>query len=1217
MSQINRIQEELRQIEGGRFQTLANQYLYRKYSLSNCVEYGSQPGTDKTTRGVPDMYSMENGHYFFAAYTASTSNIRKKLLDDVHDCLDENKTKINPLLIDQIVLCHTTPRLSPSIAAEVSAVDSRIIIIGPETIASDLDGKYPALAYSILGVPLGKGSFIGPNRFIERNSHGHFTTDLSKPLVHRDSELSAITESIAHNKAVMIQGQSGSGKTKIALEACRLFSEEYHWDFLVLDSRYSANLDEDIELILSGSENIIILIDDANDNLSLEHLLGICSENDKLKIVFTCRKMYRRELSARISDFLKYKEIELEPLTKEKIETILEDEYAIKNWALRKRVAAIAKGNLRLAIMAAGSIVDGDFEAIREPYDLLKVYMNSALKGFSSRENLLAEILALYDYCDLVEGDPCYDSLLSSGYDDTEIRDLVLKLNEQEIATTLSSTDGVLAMRTEEQNLRDFLICRHFAKEQHGSFANFILHTAGTSKPLYLNAAKSMAEVCGSESVNEYIRKECEKAWNELKKRDSGAADLFIIAFHQFLPVQALAFVSDRIEEAMGTDVSEKILDGNSTSDDSVPLKICISLMNSDKYSQTALELFVKCIEKGTEQPSQYKWACGPSGAFSYNSNCAKFNMENRKLDTLVNRYRETRSRNVAACLIALTDTLFSSRAERIQQNDLSISINALTYNFTPELAELHAHCFRSLSALIGTEFEERVKSTFRQHFSFYGEEPETHFAENMYSILSRIEYLFSVFIDDDSTSDLSCSLSINQIYKACAQKPPLNLNQFSQGTFDALALENAESFAEKKPRLSPRNLPLDRLTGALDKLAEDSKISNKQYEASQAIGKVLLEIAKEAPGDALDIIVHYVSSSSVAFVPHEALDVLAAAIGRKTLKSELSRAISMNDCPGLFDYLDLLAVKNSPDEQELAEILARLEDGRPHLRLEDLESAELVHPGFILNYATKLSECIRDTDMVWRFFGICKDERCASSLGAYFKSNPLPAVKLYFLALKGFPHFDYNFAFLRCLLHLDGSMTDYFIRYVSNLDYDLKYDLLQRVSSFWIDKDEQTWNLLKACIDKALSDPLGRFEFTALFPIHNEVALTDDTFWYRLEQLIIENITNAENLFEISCALSACSDEVRAKVITLILTLDTSGVSINQLELRRSSMSGSPESGFIPAKQREIEVINTVLDRLPADSSYLKHKKWLENVKASIEADIENEKWELFHGRR
>lgn len=163
MSQINQIQEELRQIEGGRFQTLANQYLYRRYSLNNIIELGSQCGTDKTTTGVPDMYSVgENGHYLFAAYTTSKSDIRNKLLNDAKDCLDRSKTGINPQLIDRIILYHTYFRLSPLVLEEVRAIDPRIEIIGPETIASDLDGKYPALAHTVLGVPLGKGSFIAP-----------------------------------------------------------------------------------------------------------------------------------------------------------------------------------------------------------------------------------------------------------------------------------------------------------------------------------------------------------------------------------------------------------------------------------------------------------------------------------------------------------------------------------------------------------------------------------------------------------------------------------------------------------------------------------------------------------------------------------------------------------------------------------------------------------------------------------------------------------------------------------------------------------------------------------------------------------------------------------------------------------------------------------------------------------------------------------------------
>lgn len=1218
MSQINQIQEELRQIEGGRFQTLANQYLYRRYSLNNIIELGSQCGTDKTTTGVPDMYSVEeNGHYLFAAYTTSKSDIRDKLLNDAKDCLDKSKTGIDPQLIDRIVLCHTTPRLSPSIAAEVYAVDPRVEIIGPETIASDLDGKYPALAHAVLGVPLGKGSFISPDRFIERNSNARFRTDLSKPLVHRESELADLIESIEQNRAVVIQGRSGSGKTKIALDACLSFSEKHRWDFLILDSRYSANLDEDIELILSESENVIILADDANGNLSLEHLLGVCSENGKLKIVFTCRKMYWSELAARINACLRYKEIELAPLAAENIDTILETEYGIKNRALRGRIAAIAKGNLRIAIMAATSIADGDFEAIREPYDLLKIYMDSALASYSIREKRIAEILAIYDYCDLVKDDPCYDELLRSGYDSAEIRDFASKLNDWEIVTTLTSADGVLAIRMEEQNLRDFLICRHFAKERNGSFADFILHTAGMPNPPYLKAAKSMAEVCGSESVNEYIRKECEKVWDGLKSRNARIADQFITAFHQFLPMQALAFASDRIEKSTSADVSEEILGTNSTSDGSVPLHISVSLMNSSEYSQIALELFVECIEKGTEQASQYKWACGSDGAFAYDFDSTGFDLEHNKLDALVQKYQQSHSRNVAACLIVLTSSYLSSRAQHVRQNGLTYTFNTLTYNFTSKLAELHAHCFRALSVLTETEFGKRVKSAFRQHFSFYGKEPEAEHAENMHSVLSRIEELLPKYISEDSTIDLSCSLSINQIYETCAQNPPLSLEGFCQSTFDTLGLENSESPAGKEPRVSAEDLPLERLTEALGKLAEDYEISGKKWESGSAIGKALLEIAKRTPGAASIIIARHIASSpSTIPVPYEALDYLAEAIGRKVLRNELGAVVDASDHPALFDHLDLLAIKNGADKQELDEILARLDDGRTHLRLEDLEIVEPKHPGYILKYASRFSEHAHN-DEVWRFFGNCGDEKRVSALGSYFESNPSPAVNLYYLALEGYPHFDYDLAFLRCLLRLENSMVDRFLEYASNLDYHQRHDLLRRVSSFWTDQDDHAWNLLKTLIDEALSEPLGRFEIAALFPVRDANALSSDIFWNRLEYLVRERIADANSLYRISWALSDCNDEARVRAITLILTLDKDGISINHLELRRSSMSGSPGKGFIPAELKEIEAIDSIAAQLPAGVAYLKHREWLSKARSSIESDIENEKWRLFHGRQ
>lgn len=283
---------------------------------------------------------------------------------------------------------------------------------------------------------------------------------------------------------------------------------------------------------------------------------------------------------------------------------------------------------------------------------------------------------------------------------------------------------------------------------------------------------------------------------------------------------------------------------------------------------------------------------------------------------------------------------------------------------------------------------------------------------------------------------------------------------------------------------------------------------------------------------------------------------------------------------------------------------------------MEDLEIVEPKHPGYILKYASRFSERTHN-DGVWRFFGNCGDEKRVSALDSYFGSNPLPAINLYFLALEGRPSFDYNLAFLRCLLRLDSSMIDRFLEYAASLDYRQRHDLLRRISSFWTVQDNRAWNLLKALIDEVLSEPLGRFEIAALFPVRDANALSSDIFWERLEYIIRERIADANSLDRISWALSDCNDEARVRAITLILSLDKDGISINDLDLRRSSMSGSPEKGFIPAKLKEIEAIESIAAQLLAGVEYLKHREWLLKVRSSIERDIEDEKWRLFHGRQ
>lgn len=56
MSRLNRIQSEIKQHEGGKFQKLCDSYLYIKRNWDNIRPFGSMLGADKTIIGIPDTY---------------------------------------------------------------------------------------------------------------------------------------------------------------------------------------------------------------------------------------------------------------------------------------------------------------------------------------------------------------------------------------------------------------------------------------------------------------------------------------------------------------------------------------------------------------------------------------------------------------------------------------------------------------------------------------------------------------------------------------------------------------------------------------------------------------------------------------------------------------------------------------------------------------------------------------------------------------------------------------------------------------------------------------------------------------------------------------------------------------------------------------------------------------------------------------------------------
>ena len=111
MSWINKIENAIKELEGGRFQNLGDAYLRKKYHFQNLVSLGSQEGTDKTTKGIPDSYAEENGKYIYIMYGTHKS-VLPKLREDIRLVKEKiYKDNIKEAKIGRIICCHTSSNI--------------------------------------------------------------------------------------------------------------------------------------------------------------------------------------------------------------------------------------------------------------------------------------------------------------------------------------------------------------------------------------------------------------------------------------------------------------------------------------------------------------------------------------------------------------------------------------------------------------------------------------------------------------------------------------------------------------------------------------------------------------------------------------------------------------------------------------------------------------------------------------------------------------------------------------------------------------------------------------------------------------------------------------------------------------------------------------------------------------------------------------------------
>lgn len=181
MSRINEIQNAILSLDGGSFQKLFDDYLFRKHSLSNIHPLGSQTGTNKTTKGTPDSFvEHEDGRFTLIMYGSVRDDPFNKLKKDILSCFDRDKLDLEKEKIKKIICAYASTNISPGQLTDLKNLieGTEIQMIGLGTISHDLLANFPTIANDHLSLPIDTGQFLYPRDFkIKYDKNG-----LSAPL---------------------------------------------------------------------------------------------------------------------------------------------------------------------------------------------------------------------------------------------------------------------------------------------------------------------------------------------------------------------------------------------------------------------------------------------------------------------------------------------------------------------------------------------------------------------------------------------------------------------------------------------------------------------------------------------------------------------------------------------------------------------------------------------------------------------------------------------------------------------------------------------------------------------------------------------------------------------------------------------------------------------------------------------------------------------------
>lgn len=754
MTKLNRIQSEIKQLEGGRFQNLCDRYLYLKKNMTNITALGSMDGTDKTTKGIPDTYFIdeESKKYILVMY-GTHQDFVSKVQKDIEDAIQ--KSNLDKEDIQEIICCHTSSNLPVAKDKELRELvhPIQLTFYGIDTLSHELlKIQYQGIAKEFLDISESTEQVWNAEQFVAIHDKSKTnaplniqfvseTQDASKQLTEELPLLNILIDDLNDHQIILLSGMPGVGKTRIAIELFHHLPTDCN---TICVKSNSMPVYQDIKDALDDQRLNYLFLDDANNITNFDaiiNLLKLEKYEQRLKIIITVRDYAASKIVDQTSAF-KTKHHVMSPMSDENIEMLIKSMHTFSPSEFRK-IRDLSQNNPRIAVIAA--IMIKNKESFEDGSEVMDRYYKKIIEENSLTNNEIISlfILSFKQKINLLDLENINELLKLFNLTSEVFLKNLHYLHDKELCDIFQN----MAAKVSDQSLSDFIMIDFIANNKAVKIRDIF-------KELYPAYDKEIAEMLigisefkNNDDWMNYLIDEINFIYREIIKEKE--EELFLKQYNVLIPVETVLFTLKKIQECDSNDIKVSLKDFEKSKKNihvtDPIIQILHSLSNSKKFDDAG-KLLIKYFEKKKDTLFQV-----------YSVINTDFNIEEHQQFSLRKRFvifniflsQEKIDETTALLIISISEEFLKFSTEQFNSRNKKIHFTRYDLVDGDYLIKFHELVFNTIKKIYELEYTEINNYIDKILFKYPVIKANHGFPKTISSDLSFIKKLFFCdFID-------------------------------------------------------------------------------------------------------------------------------------------------------------------------------------------------------------------------------------------------------------------------------------------------------------------------------------------------------------------------------------------------------------------------------------------------------------------------------------